>query len=182
MEVVYNLNGGTNDPNNPSEYKIGTAGIKLKDPEKDGYKFIGWYTDAEFENRVLYIDGIRDKLVLYANWEYIEETGAADSSLSEQVDSGKSPENPLNPLIFIIPSIVLIVILLGLIVSAIKNRGDQYIDDLEEQDLEQQDQEQEDLEEQDQEQQLEDLDSTRIIEQSIGQESEDSTYEIKFTP
>lgn len=178
MEVVYNLNGGTNDPSNPSEYKIGTAGIKLKDPEKDGYKFIGWYTDAEFENRVLYIDGIRDKLVLYANWEYIEETGVADSSLSEQVNSSnKSPENPLNPLIFIIPSIILIVILLGLIVSAIKNRGDQYIDDLEEQD-----QEQQDLEEQDQEQQLEDLDSTRIIEQSIEQESEDSTYEIKFTP
>ena len=172
MEVVYNLNGGTNDPSNPSEYKIGTAGIKLKDPEKDGYQFIGWYTDAEFENRVLYIDGIRDKLVLYANWEYIEETGVADSSLSEQEDSSKSPENPLNPLIFIIPSIVLIVILLGLIVSAIKNRGDQYIDDLEEQDQEQQDQEQ----------QLEDLDSTRIIEQSIEQESEDSTYEIKFTP
>ena len=172
MEVVYNLNGGTNDPSNPSEYKIGTAGIKLKDPEKDGYKFIGWYTDAGFENRVLYIDGIRDKLVLYANWEYIEETGVADSSLSEQAGSSKSPENPLNPLIFIIPSIVLIVILLGLIASAIKNRGDQYIDDLEEQDQEQQDQEQ----------QLEDLDSTRIIEQSIEQESEDSTYEIKFTP
>ena len=176
MEVVYNLNGGTNDPSNPSEYKIGTAGIKLKDPEKDGYKFLGWYTDAEFENRVLYIDGIRDKLVLYANWEYLEDTGVTDSSLSEQVDSGKSPENPLNPLIFIIPSIILIVILLGLIASAIRNRGDQYIDDLKEQDQEQ------DLEEQDQEQQLEDLDSTRIIEQSIEQESEDSTYEIKFTP
>lgn len=177
MEVVYNLNGGTNDPNNPSEYKIGTAGIKLKDPEKDGYKFIGWYTDAEFENRVLYIDGIRDKLVLYANWEYIGETGVADSSLSEQANSNKSPENPLNPLIFIIPSIVLIVILLGLIVSAIKNRGDQYIDDPEDT---------EDQEQKDQEQQLEDLDSTRIIEQSIEQsieqESEDSTYEIKFNP
>lgn len=47
--VVYELDGGENDPANPDEIEYGsTAKITLKDPVRTGYTFAGWYRDANF--------------------------------------------------------------------------------------------------------------------------------------
>ena len=41
-KITYNLDGGTNNANNPSTYDI-LYGVSLKAPTKPGYKFAGWY-------------------------------------------------------------------------------------------------------------------------------------------
>ena len=44
--INYNLNGGTNDPNNPNHYSIDDGIINLQDPTKEGYEFVAWkYND-----------------------------------------------------------------------------------------------------------------------------------------
>ena len=40
--ITYNLDGGTNSPDNPSEYTPETNTITLKEPTKDLYVFTGW--------------------------------------------------------------------------------------------------------------------------------------------
>ena len=42
--ITYNLNGGTNNDENPDTYNI-LYGVSLKPATKDGYYFVGWTTD-----------------------------------------------------------------------------------------------------------------------------------------
>ena len=44
--LTYVLNGGTNNPANPSSYTIASPALFLKDASRVGYRFDGWYTDA----------------------------------------------------------------------------------------------------------------------------------------
>ena len=44
--ITYNLNGGTNNPDNPAEYTIESDTITLKAPTKNGYEFTGWTPDG----------------------------------------------------------------------------------------------------------------------------------------
>lgn len=40
--ITYNLNGGTNNSNNPSTYNV-LYGVTFSNPTKAGYDFAGWY-------------------------------------------------------------------------------------------------------------------------------------------
>ena len=40
--ITYNLNGGTNNPANPSTYNIESPTITLQNPTREGYTFTGW--------------------------------------------------------------------------------------------------------------------------------------------
>ena len=51
--IIYELDGGTNAPENPASYNVETETITLKDPAKAGYTFEGWYSN----------------ITLYAKWE-----------------------------------------------------------------------------------------------------------------
>ncbi len=42
--IIYELDGGTNNPSNPDTYNP-EVGVTLENPIKDGYSFIGWYSD-----------------------------------------------------------------------------------------------------------------------------------------
>ena len=44
-QIIYELNGGTNHPNNPTSYTV-FYGVTLQNPTRDGYTFAGW-TDEE---------------------------------------------------------------------------------------------------------------------------------------
>jgi uncharacterized repeat protein (TIGR02543 family) len=66
-EIAYELDGGVNSAENPSEYQKGET-VKLNFPEKDGYMFLGWYTEPTFENRIMKITEADSDITLYAKW------------------------------------------------------------------------------------------------------------------
>ncbi len=69
--ITYNLNGGTNNPDNSSTYLTSTT---LKDPSKANYKFMGWYKNADFtgvEVKTLVHETDGD-VTLYAKWGTFE--------------------------------------------------------------------------------------------------------------
>lgn len=72
-EINYELNGGTNNEENP-EYYTGDKDVELKDPTKEGYKFDGWYANAQFTGtRVTKIAaGATGDVTLYAKWNPIK--------------------------------------------------------------------------------------------------------------
>ena len=67
--VVYVLDGGTNNPNNPTSiYSDDVYPIALSAPEMEGYTFVGWYADPNFTQRIDNVASCRS-YVLYALWE-----------------------------------------------------------------------------------------------------------------
>ena len=67
--ITYNLNGGTNAGENPKTYTVESEKIMLLEPSKTGYRFDGWYSDAERTNRVTEIaKGSTGDVTLYAKW------------------------------------------------------------------------------------------------------------------
>ena len=81
-QVVYH-NTYDAENSNPITYYEGEADILLNDIERDGYRFLGWYTSPTFEEdtRVTMISADEpDVLELYARWEKIEEESVTDSS------------------------------------------------------------------------------------------------------
>ena len=68
--ITYVLNGGTNDENNPTTYTIEDS-ITLEDPTKEGYDFVGWYTDAALTvlTNPIIEKGTKGELTFYAKWE-----------------------------------------------------------------------------------------------------------------
>ena len=66
--INYVLGGGTNSPENPSSYTIGSA-FTFKDPTRAGYTFNGWYTSADYLEKMLEVTpSTRGDIVLYARW------------------------------------------------------------------------------------------------------------------
>ena len=73
----YNITFNTDDgelPENTQDYftveNTGSNALKLPTPTKNGYRFMGWYTDSEFNSAPLTsIDGAKKAdVVLYARW------------------------------------------------------------------------------------------------------------------
>lgn len=68
--VTYELDGGENDPLNPTVFNAESGDVVLLEPTKDGYTFDGWYSDPEFANaftKIIVKDSLRD-LKIYAKW------------------------------------------------------------------------------------------------------------------
>ena len=69
FNIIYILDGGTNDSNNPTKYYYTTETINLKDPTKIEAIFDGWYTEPEFINKVEQIEkGSTGDITLYAKF------------------------------------------------------------------------------------------------------------------
>ena len=67
--ITYELDGGTNAPENPESYNVESETITLKDPVKTGYTFAGWYKDGEFTDEITEIaQGSTGNITLYAKW------------------------------------------------------------------------------------------------------------------
>ena len=75
FDIEYILDGGTNDSSNPAYYQFGDGVKYFADPVKDGYRFDGWYSDAQFQNKVTLIKAdSTGKVTLYAKWVEKEQT------------------------------------------------------------------------------------------------------------
>ncbi|MBU1143737.1 MAG: InlB B-repeat-containing protein, partial [Firmicutes bacterium] len=69
--ILYELDGGENNPSNQNNYSILTSNFIYKDPIKEGYTFIGWFDNLTFEgSKITYrLQGTTGNKVLYAKWE-----------------------------------------------------------------------------------------------------------------
>ena len=65
--VKYILNGGENSPLNKSEYTVENA-FQLQDATRYDKKFVGWYLDESFDEKLTSLSGIAYDLVLYAKF------------------------------------------------------------------------------------------------------------------
>ena len=68
-DITYNLNGGTNSPDNPETYTVEDT-FTLKAPTKRGYAFTGWTYDNETEPKlnVTIPVGTTGRLAFEAHW------------------------------------------------------------------------------------------------------------------
>lgn len=70
-KIYYHLNKGKNNSANPSTY-VATNTIKLKNPTRKGYTFVGWYTSSKFTGKISTIKGTSKKTYhLYAKWKKV---------------------------------------------------------------------------------------------------------------
>ena len=68
-EIIYNLNGGENNPQNKETYLEGIS-HSLYEPIKLGYKFKGWSKDVDGNEYIVMIsEKTSGTINLYANWE-----------------------------------------------------------------------------------------------------------------
>ena len=87
FSITYNLNGGKNNTLNPKEFTKLSDTIVLQNAEKEGYTFLGWYSD---EYKVLTINkGTVGNIELTAKYQI------NDYSITYFVDNGSNSEqNP----------------------------------------------------------------------------------------
>ncbi len=98
--VVFDSAGGTNVP--AQSVKEGEKVQKPADPIREGYRFLGWYRDAEgsqafdFEQ-----DTIANDLTLYAKWIAVYDVAfsvnGGSAIASQQVEDGSFVERPTDP-------------------------------------------------------------------------------------
>ncbi|MBO4858435.1 MAG: InlB B-repeat-containing protein [Treponema sp.] len=92
-KITYELNGAINSTSNPISYTIETETITLENPEKEGYKFLGWYENPSFTKTKLYkiTKGSCEDKTFYAKWECLPYT------ISYELNGGNnSSDNPTN--------------------------------------------------------------------------------------
>ncbi|MDD2957109.1 MAG: InlB B-repeat-containing protein [Lachnospiraceae bacterium] len=87
-KVVYKLNGGKNNSDNPVSYAKGKK-VVLKKPSRKGYAFAGWYSDSKLTKKVSGIS-TKDtkKKTFYAKWKKIIVDKASVAGVSSS-QSGK---------------------------------------------------------------------------------------------
>ncbi len=112
ITLSYELDGGENASSNPTMYIGFTADeapagyypIALAAPTKEGYTFQGWYSDAEYANKVdaivanLPVNTTTHTLTLYAKWEKQAQnnggsSGGSSSSSSNAITPPSKTEN-----------------------------------------------------------------------------------------
>lgn len=68
--ITYNMNGGTNNVDNPLSYKYNSATITLLKPTKRGYDFAGWFSDSDCTKQVTQIPKkSTGNKTFYAKWK-----------------------------------------------------------------------------------------------------------------
>ena len=73
--ITYELDGGTNSELNPESFTVESEAILLSAPTKEGYQFIGWYTDSLYSHEITEIAAdSHGEISLYAKWEIITYT------------------------------------------------------------------------------------------------------------
>ena len=97
--ITYYLNGGTQNPNNPTKYRIGESAELYAPTPKKGYVFDGWYLDSAFsaEKKVTsllpsYTATRTYGITLYAKYVKVEVTGISLGAVKNGVFSSDTPD------------------------------------------------------------------------------------------
>ena len=67
FNIDYILNGGTNNPNNPTSYTIESSNMSLLSPTKAGYDFAGWTYKGDYVTEIN--PNWIENITLVANWK-----------------------------------------------------------------------------------------------------------------
>ena len=98
--ITYELNGGTNSPQNPSQYTTGFV-VVLGDPTYGTYRFDGWYLNSDFSgNQISEISANTEgDLILYAKWLFIIVEFDANGGIGETMTplDGRTGDSVLLP-------------------------------------------------------------------------------------
>ena len=65
--ITYELDGGTNNPNNPTSYTIESSNMSLLSPTKAGYDFAGWTYKGDYVTEIN--PNWIENITLVANWK-----------------------------------------------------------------------------------------------------------------
>ena len=74
---------------NVVEVKSGSKMPKPIDPTREGYKFLGWYTDDTYQVRYNFNNPVTSGLELYAKWDLLKYTVTYNSNGGSKVSSSK---------------------------------------------------------------------------------------------
>jgi uncharacterized repeat protein (TIGR02543 family) len=78
-KITYHLNGGTNNPDNPTSYKTSDAAKKLYPPTREGAIFMHWAYSPLYDTPVTEVKGTGN-VNLYAVWIPVPQKPAQDAS------------------------------------------------------------------------------------------------------
>lgn len=68
--ITYIVNKGQNSKNNPDSYTVADGEVTLKDAVFRDYKFLGWYADDDYKEKITSIDtSLMKDITVYAKWE-----------------------------------------------------------------------------------------------------------------
>ncbi len=95
--VTYHLDSGINSITNPSKFIVNDV-FTFEYPTKNGYNFLGWFTDTEFTIPIEGVTNGTKNITVYAKWQIINYT------IDYQLDGGVN--NSQNPLTYFVSATV----------------------------------------------------------------------------
>jgi uncharacterized repeat protein (TIGR02543 family) len=118
FNVIFNTNGGTL-VDNPTCYENDRVAERIT--TKDGYNFVGWYTDEQCTQLYNFSTPVTDDLVLWAKWSIIptEPVTPTDPNTPTGDNSTTTDQSSKNTPMIIGGVVALIALLIGVIASII---------------------------------------------------------------
>lgn len=93
-DITFDLNGGTINGSDTmatqtvySNEKLGTASVPTTPPQRTGYDFDGWYTQAEGGTKYTFTEAVSSNIILYAHWNAHSHTVTLENDENKKTNS-----------------------------------------------------------------------------------------------
>lgn len=93
-DINFDLNGGTINGSGTidkqtvySNEKLGTANVPTTPPQRTGYDFDGWYTQAEGGTKYTFTEAVSSNIILYAHWNAHSHTVTLENDENKETNS-----------------------------------------------------------------------------------------------
>lgn len=93
-DISFDLNGGTINGSGTmdkqtvySNEKLGTASVPTTTPQRTGYDFDGWYTQAEGGTKYTFTEAVSSNIILYAHWNAHSHTVTLENDENKKTNS-----------------------------------------------------------------------------------------------
>lgn len=93
-DINFDLNGGTINGSGTidkqtvySNEKLGTASVPTITPQRTGYDFDGWYTQAEGGTKYTFTEAVSSNIILYAHWNAHSHTVTLENDENKKTNS-----------------------------------------------------------------------------------------------
>lgn len=93
-DITFDLNGGTINGSGTmdkqtvySNEKLGTASVPTITPQRTGYDFDGWYTQAEGGTKYAFTEAVSSNIILYAHWNAHSHTVTLENDENKETNS-----------------------------------------------------------------------------------------------